>query len=138
MLTVEKGASVTSVSKSGTIPKWANNEEWTDKVDWKSADLLSSQETLDSAVGSPDAVVSCVGVVGTDADELLKGNGDANVAAFNSAKRVGKLQRVAYVSVSSEVDACKENWLPGKKFIMHHDHRPPFDLNIGYSDCETN
>ena len=53
-------------------------------------------------------------MVGTDADELLKGNGNANVAAFNSAKRGGNLQRVAYVSVSSEVDACKENWLPGK------------------------
>ena len=114
LLTVEKGASVTSVSKSVTIPKWANNEEWAGKVDWKSADLLSSQETLDSAVGTPDAIVSCVGVVGTDADELLKGNGNANVAAFNSAKRGGNLQRVAYVSVSSEVDACKENWLPGK------------------------
>ena len=114
LLTVEKGASVTSISKSGTIPTWANNEEWTDNVDWRSADLLSSQETLDSAVGTPDAIVSCVGVVGTDADELLKGNGNANVAAFNSAKRGGNLQRVAYVSVSSEVDACKENWLPGK------------------------
>ena len=115
LLTVEKGASVTSVSKSGTIPKWANNEEWTAKMDWKSADLLSSQESLDSAVGNPDAVVSCVGVVGTDADELLKGNGNANVAAFDSAKRGNpNLQRVAYVSVSSEVDACKENWLPGK------------------------
>ena len=113
-LTVEKGASVTSISKSGTIPKWANNEEL-GKVEWKSADLLSSQDVLDSAVGTPDAVVSCVGVVGTDADELLKGNGNANVAAFNSAKRCNpNLQRVAYVSVSSEVDACKENWLPGK------------------------
>ena len=88
---VEKGASVTSVSKTGTIPTWANNEQWTNMVDWKSADLLSSQDALDSAVGTPDAVVSCVGVVGTDADELLKGNGNANVAAFNSAKRGGNL-----------------------------------------------
>jgi len=112
-LLVEKGASVTSISKTGTIPTWANNENWTANVNWKSADLLSSQETLDSAVGTPDAVVSCVGVVGTDADELLKGNGNANVAAFNSAKRCNpNLQRVAYVSISSEVDACKENWLP--------------------------
>lgn len=112
-LLVEKGASVTSVSKSGTAPKWCAGEEWTSKVEWKSADLLSGDEaSLDGAVGSPDAVVSCVGVVGTDPDALLRGNGDANVAAFASAKRGGKLQRAAYISVGSEVDACKENWLP--------------------------
>lgn len=82
-------------------------------MDWKSADLLTADDaSLDNVVGNPDAVVSCVGVVGTDPDTLLKGNGNANVAAFNSAKRGGKLQRAAYVSVGSEVDACKENWLP--------------------------
>lgn len=112
-LLVDKGATVTSVSKSGTIPKWCQGEEWTDKVEWKSADLLSADDaSLDQIVGTPDAVVSCVGVVGTDPDALLKGNGNANVAAFGSAQRGGKLQRAAYVSVGSEVDACKENWLP--------------------------
>lgn len=110
---VEKGASVTSVSKSGRVPKWCADEEWTTKVDWKSADLLSANDAaLDSVVGSPDAVISCVGVVGTDSDILRKGNGNANAAAFDSASRGGKLQRVVYVSVSSEVDACKDNWLP--------------------------
>jgi nucleoside-diphosphate-sugar epimerase len=110
---VEKGASVTSVSKSGSIPKWCKEEEWTKSVQWKSADLLSGNEAgLDEACGSPVAVVSCVGVVGTDPDVLKRGNGDANVAAFASAKRGGKLERAVYVSVSSEVDACKDNWLP--------------------------
>lgn len=113
LLADKEGATVTSISKSGNAPKWCAGEEWTQKVDWKSADLLSASDaTLDGVVGSPDAVVSCVGVVGTDPDTLLKGNGDANAAAFNSAKRGGKLQRAAYVSVGSEVDACKENWLP--------------------------
>eukprot|EP00577_Skeletonema_sp_RCC1716_P020037 CAMPEP_0113416254 /NCGR_PEP_ID=MMETSP0013_2-20120614/25020_1 /TAXON_ID=2843 ORGANISM="Skeletonema costatum, Strain 1716" /NCGR_SAMPLE_ID=MMETSP0013_2 /ASSEMBLY_ACC=CAM_ASM_000158 /LENGTH=312 /DNA_ID=CAMNT_0000303301 /DNA_START=67 /DNA_END=1005 /DNA_ORIENTATION=+ /assembly_acc=CAM_ASM_000158 len=110
---VEKGATVSSISKSGTAPKWCHNEEWTKQVDWKSADLLSSSdEALDAVVGAPEAVVSCVGAIGTDPSILLKGNGDANKAAFASAMRGGKLQRAAYVSVSSEVDACKENWLP--------------------------
>ncbi|KAL9180599.1 hypothetical protein ACHAXT_011052 [Thalassiosira profunda] len=109
---VDKGASVTSISKSGTIPKWCQGEEWTSKVEWKSADLLSaSDESLDAATGSPDAVVSCVGVIGTDPETLLQGNGNANAAAFGSAKRAGA-KRAAYVSVGSEVDACKENWLP--------------------------
>jgi len=112
-LLVGKGATVTSISKSGTVPTWCQGEEWTDKVEWQTADLLSADNaSLDKAVGSPDAVISCVGVVGTDPDILRKGNGDANVAAFSSAARGGKLQRAAYVSVGSEVDACKENWLP--------------------------
>ena len=65
-LLVGEGASVTSISKSGSVPKWCADEEWAKKVEWKSADLLSSQDAaLDSAVGNPDAVVSCVGVVGT-------------------------------------------------------------------------
>lgn len=143
---VEKGASVTSISKSGAIPKWCQDEEvslciepdsvqqlcictnvliysitysynaiqikWTKKVEWKRSDLLAGGDALDQAVGSPDAVVSCVGVVGTDPAKLLAGNGEANVAAFHSAARGGKLQRAVYVSVGSEVDACKENWLP--------------------------
>ena len=38
---------------------------------------------VDAAIGpSPDALVSCVVVVGTDADELRSGNGEANVKAF--------------------------------------------------------
>lgn len=110
---VDKGASVTSISKSGAVPKWCAGEEWVTKVDWKSADLLSTDNaSLDNVVGTPDAVVSCVGVIGTDPDVLRKGNGNANAAAFDSAARGGRLQRAVYVSVGSEVDACKENWLP--------------------------
>lgn len=111
---VDKGcASVTSISKSGTIPKWCAGEEWTTKVDWKSADLLSADDaSLDKVVGNPEAVISCVGVVGTDPDLLRRGNGNANAAAFDSAKRGGKLQRIVDISVGSEVDACKDKWLP--------------------------
>ncbi|KAL3781344.1 hypothetical protein ACHAWO_010732 [Cyclotella atomus] len=114
-LLVSRGASsVTSISKSGSVPKWCKDEEWTSKVQWKSVDLLSSgnEAAIDEACGSPTAVVSCVGVVGTDFDLLKRGNGDSNVNAFASAKRGGKLKRAVYVSVGAEVDACKENWLP--------------------------
>lgn len=112
-LLVSKGATVNSVSKSGTVPSWCSSEDWTKEVTWRKADLLSGDETaLDEAVGNPDAVVSCVGAIGTDPTILRRGNGDANAAAFASAARGGKLRRAAYVSVSSEVDACKENWLP--------------------------
>jgi nucleoside-diphosphate-sugar epimerase len=115
---VEKGATVSSISKSGAAPKWCNDEEWTKQVVWKSADLLSfSDEELDAVVGTPDSVVSCVGVIGTDPSKLLEGNGHANKAAFASAKRGGKLQRAAYVSVGSEVDACKENWVRNSNYM---------------------
>lgn len=109
---VDKGATVTSISRTGVPPKWIADEEWTKSVVWKSADVLADPASLDQAVGSPDAVVSCIGVIGTDPAALRRGNGDANIAAFASAKRGGKLRRAAYVSVGSEVDACKEKWLP--------------------------
>jgi nucleoside-diphosphate-sugar epimerase len=110
---VDSGAEVTSISRKGVPPKWCAGEDWTKRVDWKAADLLSDDmSSLDQAVGNPDAVVSCVGVIGTDPDLLLAGNGNANVAAFDSARRGGRLRRVAYVSVGSEVDACKNGWLP--------------------------
>ena len=91
LLASTEGVSVTSVSKSGKIPAWCADESWTGQVVWNAADLVlsSSNDALDSAIGSPDAIVSCVGVVGTDAEELLKGNGAANQAAFASAERGG-------------------------------------------------
>jgi len=110
---VESGASVTSISRTGTIPKWCTDEPWTKEVSWVSLDLLANDESkADEAVGNPEAMVSCVGVVGTDRDELLKGNGGANAAAFASGKRGGMLKRTVLVSVASEVAACEENWLP--------------------------
>ena len=108
----DKGATVTSLSKSGTAPKWAQGEPWSKDITWNTVDLLTSSESeLDKCLGKPDAVISCVGAIGTDPDILLKGNGQANVNVFESAQRAG-VKSVAYVSVSSEVSACKENWLP--------------------------
>jgi len=110
---VNKGASVRSVSKNGSVPKWCLGEPWTNDVTWVSADLLAGDEVaLDTAVGKPEAIVSCVGVVGTDRDELVQGNGATNIAAFASAKRGGRVKRSAFVSVASEVSSCEENWLP--------------------------
>lgn len=107
-----KDVKTVSISKSGKPPAWCQGEGWVDKVDWKSVDLLAADEsTLDEIVGSPDAVVSCVGAIGTDPAYLLKGNCNANCNAFASAKRGGNLRRASYVSVGSEVEASK-GWLP--------------------------
>jgi len=109
----ERGASVTSVSRTGTAPAWCVEEEWSSSVTWRAADLLGPDPAaIDDAVGRPVAVVSCVGVVGADRDDLLRGNGDANVAGFASAERGGAVTRAALVSVSSEVSACEGTWLP--------------------------
>ena len=112
-LLVEGGADVTSISRTGSIPDWATGSDWTQSVQWKSVDFLSADDaTIDEVVGNPDCVVSCLGVIGTDPEVLIKGNGDANKIAFGSAERGGNLKRAAFVSVSSEVDACKDSWLP--------------------------
>jgi len=111
---VEKGAKVTSVSKSGKVPTFAWCEDsWTSQVNWVAADLETAlEETADNAIGAPQAIVSCLGVIGTDPLVLKNGNGATNCAAFGSAKRGGKLERAVYVSVSAEVVACQESWLP--------------------------
>lgn len=109
------GAEVTSVSKSGRAPDWASGEAWTNSVTWAKADLLGdAASAIDAAMGSPDAVVSCVGVVDPDPAVLRSGNGAANVNAFASAKRAG-VKRSVYIGVASEVAACEENWLPFAK-----------------------
>jgi len=108
-----KGADVTSVSKSGNIPSWCADADWTKQVKWIATDLeVADESSADAAVGSPDCLVSCLGVIGTDPDKLTKGNGGANCAAFASAKRGGKIQGAVFVSVSSEVVACQDKWLP--------------------------
>jgi nucleoside-diphosphate-sugar epimerase len=112
---VGAGAEVTSVSKSGAVPDWASAEEWTGKVQWRAVDLLSADEAaIDTAMGSPGSVISCVGVVDPSAQKLLDGNGKANIKGFASARRAG-VKRAVYVSVGSEVAACEENWLPFAK-----------------------
>jgi nucleoside-diphosphate-sugar epimerase len=123
ILTEQYGASVTSVSKSGIVPEWcygnddededanSGDDEWISKVTWKSVDLLSGDDAkIAAAIGSPDAIVSCVGVVGTDLTDLLEGNGKANIAAFGAASSP---QRAAFVSVCSEVSELQgTSWLP--------------------------
>jgi nucleoside-diphosphate-sugar epimerase len=129
-----QGATVTSISKSGKPPKWALQQDWTNQVTWKSVDLLSAtEEQLDACLGSPTAVISCVGTIGTDPDRLLQGNGMANVRAFESAKRIGTVQSVAYVSVSSEVAACKDNWLP--EFFASYFHGKDIAETAAQSVC---
>jgi len=112
-LLAENGETVTSLSKTGVIPKTFDGDEWTTRVTWKAADILSTDSnSLDALIGSPDTIVSCLGVIGTDPDQLSMGNGDANVAIFQSAKRGGNLQRAVFVSVASEVMSCQDKWLP--------------------------
>ena len=109
---VAKGADVTSVSKTGRVPEWAAKEAWSREVKWSAVDLLDGTDAaIDAAIGSPESVVSCLGVVDPSPEILKRGNGLANVNAFDAAKRAG-VRRVVYVSVASEVAECEESWLP--------------------------
>ena len=67
-------------------------------------DLLGpdSADALKNALTGCDAVVSCVGVIGSDDDANRLGNGDANVVAVNAASAAG-VKRFVYVSVASIV-----------------------------------
>jgi hypothetical protein len=152
----DKGINVRSISKSGVngIPDWLLKEGTTtttttteedsesdsesesesennNNINWISLDILNvSNEELDIAMGQPDAIISCIGIIGTNPQQLIDGNGIVNVKGFESARRVSTststtststtnnannanaLQSIAYVSVSSEVKACQDNWLP--------------------------
>jgi len=109
---VENGAEVTSVSQRGAAPAWAAGSPWASKVDWVANDMTrGSMESLETALGSPEAFVSCVGSVGFDRQGLLLGNGKTNVDMAKALQ--GKnVQRVAYVSVSEEL-FDSSSWLPG-------------------------
>ena len=89
---VANDVEVTSVSKSGRAPDWASSEAWANKVTWAQVDLLGAGDTAVDAVlgtwavtGTPDAVVSCVGVVDPNPETLRSGNGAANVNAFGAS-----------------------------------------------------
>ena len=122
---------VISLSQSGTIPAWctAHKDEAEDpaaaasknqnKMVWTAIDLLTASEhELDTAMGTPDAVISCLGTIGTDPILLRQGNGVANVNGFESAQRcttttTGVVPAIAYVSVCTEVRDCQAaGWLP--------------------------
>lgn len=106
---VDAGAEVTSVSLSGTPP---SSEAWTSKVEWKAVNIVRGpREGLEAAIGSPDAIVSTVGAIGFDRQNLRLGNGVANRDIALAAKKAG-VQKVAYVSVSDEVKDAK-GLLPG-------------------------
>ena len=105
LATSSSSVEVVSVSRTGEVPEWCKGEDWTKQVSWvKNEFTRGSREKLQEAIGSPDAVVSCVGAIGVDQQGLLLGNGVANAEAAAAAKVVGA-QRMAYVSVGSEVVA---------------------------------
>jgi len=110
---VDAGATVTSVSQSGKAPSWCAGEAWTEAVHWVAQDLTrGSRESVEAAVGTPDALVSCVGSIGFDVQGSLLGNGIANVAAAKAAGKAGSCSTYVYCSVASEVAACEKKWLP--------------------------
>jgi len=71
-------------------------------------------------MGTPDAVISCLGTIGTNPTLLRQGNGVANVKGFESAQRcttttttTGDVPAIAYVSVCTEIrDLQAAGWFP--------------------------
>ena len=111
---VARGASVTSVSRSGRPPAWCASAPWAGSVTWTANEFTRGpREELEKALAEPEVVVSTVGAVGFDVQGLRLGNGVANAEAARAARRSSPaLRRYVFVGVASEVAACEEGWLP--------------------------
>mmetsp|Transcript_47057 Transcript_47057/g.75334 ORF Transcript_47057/g.75334 Transcript_47057/m.75334 type:complete len:303 (+) Transcript_47057:138-1046(+) len=90
------GAEVSSISKSGASVPGATTATAID------LGYDACLEALTAALRGADAVVSCVGTIGTDDAAMLAGNGAANVRAIGAARTAGA-RRFVYVSVASIV-----------------------------------
>ena len=110
---VEAGCEVRSVSISGKVPEWCAGAAWTKDVTWVANNLVRGpRETLEEAIGEPDAIVSCVGAIGFDVQGLKLGNGKANAEVAKAAAKAG-VPKFVYVSVSAEVADAAGGLLPG-------------------------
>ena len=101
---------VTSVSQSGVIPQEYIGQDWTNSVTWNQATLGTDDANhIQAAANFPQAVISCVGAIGTNPTALRQGNGAANVAAFQASASAaadndqGGLQRAVLIGVSADV-----------------------------------
>ena len=65
----EEIETIISLSQSGRIPAWLAKEEESknkNKIVWTAIDLVTASDSeLDTAMGIPDAVISCLGTIGT-------------------------------------------------------------------------
>eukprot|EP00931_Biecheleriopsis_adriatica_P090108 TRINITY_DN64142_c0_g1_i1.p1 TRINITY_DN64142_c0_g1~~TRINITY_DN64142_c0_g1_i1.p1 ORF type:complete len:329 (+),score=65.24 TRINITY_DN64142_c0_g1_i1:34-987(+) len=96
---VGKGASVTSVSRSGKPP--AASGSWVSQVRWEQGDVLSYD--LASMLQGAEGVVSAIGAIGSSDD--ARGNGATNEAAAAAAAKAGVKQFVL-ISASQDVAAA--------------------------------
>ncbi|KXZ43484.1 hypothetical protein GPECTOR_89g504 [Gonium pectorale] len=90
---VNSGLNVVGVSRGGTPP--LSRDSWVGSVTWARGNALEPQSFSRHLEGA-DAVVSCIGAFGTQA-EMLKLNGAANVSLIEAAKAAG-VKRFVYVS----------------------------------------
>lgn len=97
----EGGNKVIAISRTGDIPKWAENYDFVNNVEWIAGDI-NDAAAMQKVMRGATSVVSAVGAIGFDEEKLLAGNGKSNVAAINSAKKAG-VKKFVYVSVANLV-----------------------------------
>ena len=126
---VEAGCSVTSISRTGRAPAWAEKQPWSQQVNWASADALGA-EPMTSVVGDIDAAVSCVGNMRPspewegffglhwDYDTMVRENGEVNKVIAAAARRAGA-RRFVLLSVCSSkkwaYGGALEGYIDGKE-----------------------
>ena len=97
----ESGNRVIAISRSGDIPEWAKKYDFVNDVEWIQGDVNDAL-LMQKVMRGSNAVVSAVGTIGFDKERLLAGNGEANVAAMDAAKKAG-VRKFVYVSVANLV-----------------------------------
>jgi len=103
----EAGCEVVSISRTGSTPAWAANQEWASKVTWTAGDVTSASAEIEEAMQRASAVVSCVGVIGGSDADMKAGNGDTTEELVKMAQKTS-VPRFVYVSVSKAVPDAVE------------------------------
>lgn len=89
---VQRGCTVSCVSRTGTMPRHLETAKWAEKVNWIQGDASNPSETL---IGSCDVVICCIGSppLPTFSKAALEKqvfqNGTTNVNVIESAQKLG-------------------------------------------------
>jgi nucleoside-diphosphate-sugar epimerase len=88
---------VVSMSRSGRPAATVHDDPWINNVTWVRGDIFHPERWKDTIpLEEVSAVISCVGGFGSD-EQMLKINGEANIAAINAASKSG-VKRFVFIS----------------------------------------
>ena len=108
---VRRGLSVTCLTRTGVPPSHVASQAWSDKVEWQPSDALDP-DSYTSRLEGADAVITSVGRLPLPSlthEEVVRDNGETNIAPARAAKTVGVPRLVV-------VGASIPSFVPGMAF----------------------